>query len=378
MRVMVLGLRGFPGIQGGVETHAEHLYPKLRDMGCDIEVVVRSPYWKGQSNQRTRGIRFKPIWCPTSNGIEAFAHSFLGVMYAGWRRPDILHIHAIGPAIFAPLAKLLGLRVVVTHHGPDYDREKWSPAAKAILRTGERLGMLFSDSRIVISGVINDLVKRKYKRDSHCIPNGVEIPNVQQGADSLDKLGLASGRYVVTVSRMVPEKRHLDLIAAFGRSQLPGWKLAIVGDLSADDSYVRKVKETAARSPDVVLTGFKNGQELADLYANAGLFVLPSTHEGLPIALLEALSYGLPSIASDIPANLEVGLEPDQYFRVGDIDDLAECLQRIGTRVRPADYRQTIQDWVHKRYDWQAIARSTLGVYEEVCNRRLQDPARNL
>lgn len=367
MHVMVLGLRGFPGIQGGVETHAEHLYPRLRDMGCDIEVIVRSPYWQGIPTAGVPGIRFRPLWCPSARGAEAFVHSFLGVLYAGWRRPDVLHIHAIGPALFAPLAKLLGLRVVVTHHGPDYDREKWNRLAKAVLRTGERLGVLFSDARIVISGVIRDLVQRKYHRDSLCIPNGVEIPLGIEQSDTLKTFGLMPGRYVLTVSRMVPEKRHLDLIEAFELARLNDWKLALVGDLGTNDTYVQQVLTAAERSSNVVLTGFQTGRALAELYANAGLFVLPSTHEGLPIALLEALSYGLPSIASDIPANAEVGMAPDQYFHVGDIADLVACLLRIATRTRPADYRVQLQEWVRHKYDWHPIARSTLGVYKRVC-----------
>jgi glycosyltransferase involved in cell wall biosynthesis len=296
-------------------------------------------------------------------------------LYAAWRRPDVLHVHAIGPALFTPLARLLGLRVVVTHHGPDYDREKWSSAAKAILRTGERMGMRYANARIVISNVIRELVRRKYQRESYCITNGVEIPAAAPGGDTLRELGLAPGRYILTVSRMVPEKRHLDLIAAFKRSKLPGWKLAVVGDLSAEDDYVGKVREAAADSPGVVLTGFRKGGELAEIYANAGVFVLPSTHEGLPIALLEALSYGLPSIASDIPANLEVGLEPAQYFPVGDIQDLATCLKRVATRQRSADYPQKIQDWVRRKYDWQSIAQDTLAVYQAVCQRRLPHAA---
>lgn len=364
MRIMVLGLRGFPGIQGGVETHAEHLYPKLRDMGCEIEVIIRSPYWRGRTTQELPGIRFKPIWSPSASGAEAFVHSLLGVMYAAWRRPDILHIHAIGPSLFTPLAKLTGLRVVVTHHGPDYDREKWNPVAKAVLRMGERFGMVFSDARIVISDVIRQLVKSKYNRDSHCIPNGVEIPADIKSDETPQQFGLESGRYILTVSRMVPEKRHLDLIRAFGNSGLQGWKLALVGDLGADDAYVQQVKKAAEQSPQIVLTGFQTGNALAQLYGNAGLFVLPSTHEGLPIALLEALSYGIPSIASDIPANKEVELDNDHYFRVRDIPDLTTCLHRVATKVRPDDYRLRVQDWVRRKYNWQSIAYSTLGVYK--------------
>lgn len=367
MRVMVLGLRGFPGIQGGVETHAEHLYPRLKELGCEIEVITRSRYWTATAGEAVPGIRFIPLWSPASTGAEAFVHSFLGVLYAGLKRPDVLHIHAIGPAIFAPLAKLLGLRVVITHHGPDYDREKWSGPAKFILRTGERLGVLFSDARIVISGVIRDLVKRKYGRDSDCIPNGVEIRAAVGPGETLARFGLEAGRYLVNVSRMVPEKRHLDLIKAFDRAALDGWKLVLVGDLSADDAYIRQVVEAAKSSPNSVLTGFQSGRALAELYSNAGVFALPSTHEGLPIALLEALSYGLPSIASDIPANLEVDLPRGQYFRVGDIADLADAFTRIATQERPADYRETLQNWVRGKYDWAPIARSTLGVYERIC-----------
>lgn len=368
MRVMVLGLRGFPGIQGGVETHAEHLYPRLRDMGCEVEVVVRSPYWDAAAAARaTPGIRFTSLWSPSTSGAEAFLHSFLGVLYAGWRRPDVLHIHAIGPALFAPLAKLLGLRVVMTHHGPDYDREKWNKAAKALLRAGERLGVLFSDARIVISRVIGDLVQRKYHRSSDCIPNGVEIPPPIAPGETLAAFGLEPGRYVLNVSRMVPEKRHLDLIDAFPQAGLTGWKLVLVGDLSAQDAYIGRVQSAAERSPDVILTGFQTGRALAELYANAGVFALPSTHEGLPIALLEALSHGLSSIASDIPANLEVQLRPEQYFRVGDVHDLADCLRRSGSQTRPAGEQARIQEWVRAKYNWQSIARATLDVYNRVC-----------
>ncbi|NEV62210.1 glycosyltransferase family 4 protein [Thiorhodococcus minor] len=366
MHIMVLGLRGFPGIQGGVETHAEQLYPRLREMGCDIEVAVRSPYWSQATHGGIPGIRFSRLWCPRKNGAEAFVHSFLGVLYAGWKRPDVLHIHAIGPSLFAPLAKLLGLRVVVTHHGPDYDREKWGKTAKAVLRLGERMGVQYSDERIVISNVIRDIVKEKYRKGSFRIPNGVEIPKATAQGGTLAELGLTPERYILTVSRMVPEKRHLDLIDGFERARLSGWKLVLVGDLSAETPYVESVREAARHSDAVVLAGFQTGQPLADLFANAGLFVLPSTHEGLPIALLEALSHGLPAIASDIPANLEVGLDRDHYFRVGDPADLAKRLVEVSSEQRPSDYRMRVQEWVRSNYDWKDIARSTLGVYKRV------------
>ncbi|MCG8425790.1 MAG: glycosyltransferase family 4 protein [Chromatiales bacterium] len=371
MKIMVLGLRGFPGVQGGIETHAEHLYPILRDLGCELEVVTRTPYCsKNQEvNELTKGIRFHPMWCPLVRGAEAFVHSFLGVLYAGLKRPDVLHIHAIGPALFTPLAKLFGLRVVVTHHGSDYAREKWNGLAKTVLRLGERWGMGYADARIVISNVIAKDVYRMYGRDSVFIPNGVDIPGRLSDNTVVKRLELTPQRYLVNVSRMVPEKHHLDLISAFAASDLKGWKLVLVGNLDDNDSYCRKVIEAAQEVPGVVLAGFRTGEELKSLYANAGIFVLPSTHEGLPIALLEALSYGLPAIASDIPANKEVGLPRDHYFRVGDVSDLTVCLNRIATQYRPSDYRSRLQAWVRSKYDWRQIARETLRVYSDVVSR---------
>jgi glycosyltransferase involved in cell wall biosynthesis len=364
IRVMLLGLRGFPGVQGGVETHAEHLCPLLVNMGCDVTVLARAPFQPAEVGPQWRGVRFVSLWAPRSKGLEAMLHSFLGVLYAAVRRPDILHIQAIGPAIMTPLARLLGLRVVVTHHGPDYDRQKWGRFARNVLQLGERCGMRYANRRIVISNVIQQLVRDKHGVECVRIPNGVVLPDMPDTAPAA--FGLESGRYVLLVSRLVPEKRHLDLIAAFSRAALPGWKLVLVGGSDHPDAYVHQVMDITRRMPQVVMTGFQKGQELRELYAHAGLFVLPSSHEGLPIALLEALSYGLPVVASDIPANLEVGLAADCYFPLGDVEALAERIAHHAAKVLDEDARAALRNWVGKKYDWQSIAQQTLTVYRDL------------
>jgi glycosyltransferase involved in cell wall biosynthesis len=363
---MVLGLRGFPGIQGGVESHAEHLYSRLAGLGCDVEAVVRSAYWPADRPDSWRNIRFRCLWSPKTKGLEALVHTFLGVLYAGVKRPDILHIHAIGPAIVTPLARLLGLRVVVTHHGPDYDREKWGKFARWILRAGENLGMRFANRRIVISNVIRELVRTKYDRDSVLIRNGVIVSEMPQTSAALKQFSLKPGRYILNVSRFVPEKRHLDLVQAYAQAALPNWKLVLVGAVDPPDDYIRSVRDIAARTPGVVIAGFQSGQTLQELYGHAGMFVLPSSHEGLPIVLLEALSFGLPAIASDIPANLEIGLPENQYFELGEISALARLLRET-TSVEPdSQTRERIRTWVRERYDWDKIAEETLNVYNSV------------
>ncbi len=362
IRVMMLGLRGFPEVQGGVETHAEHLCPLLAKMGCDVTVLVRSSYQPAGIGPEWEGVKFVPLWAPKSKGLEAILHSFLGVLYAAVKRPDILHIQAIGPAIMTPLAGLLGLQVVVTHHGPDYDRQKWGRFARFVLQLGERWGMRWSNGRIVISEVILNLVRAKHGVESALIPNGVVLPKLTESIGALDKFGLTPGRYVLLVSRLVSEKRHLDLIAAFKQAGLPDWKLVLVGNADHPDIYQRAVLKKAAKA-DVVMAGFQRGLALQELYAHAGLFVLPSSHEGLPIALLEALSYGLPVLASDIPANLEVGLPAEHYFPLGNIDALADRIRRKSVEELTPAARETSRLWVTQRYDWRNIAERTLNVY---------------
>jgi len=361
---MVLGLRGFPGVQGGVETHAEHLYPLLVHQGCKIEVIARSPYLPPDKGV-WQGVKLFRLWAPRINGMEALVHSILGVFFACIKRPDILHIHAVGPAIVTPLAKLLRLRVVVTHHGPDYDREKWGIAARWLLRLGESLGMRYADQRIVISETIRKLVKEKYGLDSVVIPNGVTIPDMPSSKLAMEKYGLTEGRYVLLVGRLVPEKRHKDLLAAFRLAELDGWKLVFVGGADHASEYSERFERETINLPYVVFTGFQSGEVLRELYAKAGIFVLPSSHEGLPISLLEAMSYGIPVLASDIPANLEIGLSMDYYFPTGNIDALTDKLKVLALRAESGITRQNYEQILRNKYNWNEIAARTLNVYED-------------
>lgn len=360
----MLGLRGFPQVQGGVETHAENICPLLSEAGCQVETIVRSPYMPRDKGDVWRGVRFRRLWSPRSKGLEAIVHTLLGVLYSGLvQRPDVLHIQAIGPALLTPLARLLGLRVVVTHHGPDYDRQKWGGFARWVLRTGEAWGMRFAHRRIVISETIRGLVRDKYGLESDLIPNGVNLPEIPKSRDALDRFALEPGRYVLLVSRLVPEKRHPDLIAAFSQAALPGWKLVLVGSSDHPDSYTEAVAAQVRTATGVVATGFQTGLALRELFAHAGIFVLPSSHEGLPIAMLEALSYGLPVVASDIPANLEVGLPANHYFPLGDVAALAARLTEFAAAPLGDGERESTRQWVVGKYCWRRVAEQTLGVY---------------
>jgi glycosyltransferase involved in cell wall biosynthesis len=370
LSIIALGLRGIPNVPGGIEVHASELYPRLQALGASVTVLGRIPYRPAGSPTLWRGVRVRWLASPKLQGVEALVHTFLGVLYAAIRRPDVVHIHAVGPWLFVPLAKLLGLKVVVTHHGQDYLREKWHAPARAVLRLGERLGMSFADERIVISRSIHDLASNKYHRNTILIPNGVADLQPVQSQSLLEKYGLTRHRYVIQVSRLVPEKRQLDLITAFKAAQLPGWKLLLVGGAQGSQRYADLVREHCGGNSAIINTGFVTPPEVQELLSHAGIFALPSSHEGLPISLLEAMRLGTPILASDIPANRETGLDAACYFAVGDTDTLAQKLREFAaaTLAQRARMAQRLRVTC-RRYNWDEIAETTMQVMKRVAGR---------
>jgi glycosyltransferase involved in cell wall biosynthesis len=308
-----------------------------------------------------RGVKFKDIHAPKIVGVESALHTLLSVFYAKRQHADLLHIHAIGPAIVLPVAKLLRLKVVVTHHGPDYDRKKWGWLARYIIKTGERFTARFADDVIAVSPVIVDIMKKKYGRTHrvHLIYNGVNIPPLVAPGSCLARLGLSPQHYVLAVGRFVEEKNFDHLIDAFHKIHPSApCRLAIAGDADIETAYSQELK-AKAKAQGVVLAGIVKGRELAELYSNAALFVLPSSHEGLPLTLLEAMSYRRKVVVSDIPANLAVGLDKASYFHLDDWDSLAE---RITERLNEPNTERTYD---LSRYDWDTITTEIVRVYAQ-------------
>lgn len=409
MKIVVTGTRGIPNVMGGVETHCEELFPRIAAMGEDVTVIRRKSY-VNDGLKEWKGVKLVDIETPKKKSFEAIIHTYRAINMAKKLGADILHIHAIGPALLTPYAKMLGMKVVFTHHGPDYDRDKWGKAAKMVLKMGERMGCMFADDVIVISDVIRNLIKEKYGRTKnvHLIYNGVSKPEICDYPEYFEELGIKKGRYILGMCRFVPEKNLHHLVEAFniikneelrikkessalaneelrikkqGSAQadeelkikkqdsaqadeeLKGKdggdddiKLVLAGDTDFEDDYSRGLKEMAKKN-GVVLTGFVKGRKLHSLLTNCMCYCLPSSHEGLPIALLEAMSYGVKVIVSDIPANLEVGLPKNDYFHVGNVDELAKKLNDVITHpVEHIEYDMT-------KYDWDKIAREVKEVY---------------
>jgi len=361
MKIIVIGTRGIPDYLGGVETHCQELYPRLAKLGCDVTVVRRSAYKNAEDHaQEYRGVKLVDVFSPRKKSLEAIIHTAFALIYARTKSPDLVHIHAVGPSLLTPFARLLGLKVVSTNHGPDYDRQKWGMLAKQMLRMGESLGAMFSNRVIAISPVIQEILQKKYNRDSELVFNGITHKKPVEDSSYLASLGIKRNSYVVAVGRFVEEKGFHDLIRAFSRLQQGGIKLVLVGDSDHEDDYSRALKKSAEEA-GVVLTGFISGDRLVEVFCNARLFVMPSYHEGLPIALLEAMSFSLPVLVSDIPANKAVCLPVADYFPVGDVDSLENALSTKLVQRDEPDYSVYMD-----RYDWDLVAEQTYEVYREV------------
>ena len=365
IKLVVLGTRGFPNIQGGVESHCCNLYPRLSKKGCKVIVLSRKPY-TGSAVINYKGVRLLPLVSSRSQHGEAFFHTLRGVLLARRIRPDIVHFHAIGPSLFVPLARLFGMKVVITHHGADYKRTKWGWLAKTVLKLAERLGCKYANEIIAISSGIQKDIKEKFGKNAHLVPNGIVFSERTMESSYIESLGLTAGKYILAVARFVPEKGLHDLISAYSNLQTD-WKLVIAGDADHETPYTRQLKSQAAGNCNVVLTGFIRGEALNEIYSHAGLFVLPSYHEGLPIALLEALSYGLSVLVSDICPNKEVGLDDNRYFPVGNEEVLAKKLNDLLSKgALPKEEQAKQIEMARQSYNWDNIADQVLQVYKKV------------
>lgn len=364
MRVVVAGTRGFPNVAGGVERHCEQLYPRLAETGDSVVVFARQHYVPEPIEWN--GVRVIPLKAPSGKSTEAFFHTLRAILAARQMRPDVLHIHSVGPSGLVPLARLLGMRVVVTLHAEDYLQTKWGLFARAYLRFGEAMAMRLAQGVIAVSKHYAESLLRRYGRPVEYIPNGpgISVDPGNQVPECLD--GIDSGRYVLFVGRLIPDKRVEDLIEACALE--PRLTLVVVGGSSHTDAYAEALHRIAGS--DVRFLGERGGAELAALYVHAGVFCLPSAVEGMSMSLVEAMTFGIPIVASDIPANREVLDDgSDSLVQCGDVSGLRQALDAVLglEESQRASLSQALKGRAESQYAWAAIAARTHEVYVRAC-----------
>jgi len=370
MKIAIIGTRGFPNVQGGVEKHCENLAVNLVKIGHDVTVYTRRPYVDPKL-KNYKGVRLKCLPAVRQKHLENPLHSFLSLFAAFYSKPDILHVHSVGSALIIPFARLLGLRVVLTTQGSEYRRVKWGRFSKLVLRLSELLGVRFSNRVIAVSPVIRDEVKALYGIEARYIPNGVTIPPTgKKGLDVLERYGLEKDGYFLCVGRFVPEKGFHDVILSFNRLSVKEKdspiRLVIAGGADHPDRYSENLKSRGAENERILFPGVLKEEELGPLYDNAKLFIMSSYYEGFPITLLEALSHGCPFLVSDIPPHRILPLPGNRYYRPGDVVTLAEKMRKAMIETVSRDNEDYLKKLVAERYGWENVAVETSRVYDSL------------
>jgi glycosyltransferase involved in cell wall biosynthesis len=361
MKIAMIGSRGIPETYSGIETALKAMCPRLVALGHDVTVYCRRYYGLPQEYE---GVRLVSLPSINTKHLDTISHVLLCTLDSAFRDFDILHFHALGPTLLSWLPRMQGRKVVATVQGLDWQRAKWGRLARSVLQVGETTSARLPHRTIVVSRELKKHYEATYGSSFVYIPNGVDIPSPVPPRRIMEEYGLLGSDYIFFASRLVPEKGAHFLLDAYSRLDTTH-KLVIAGEGVHIEDYVDSLKQMA--TPDVIFTGYVSGELLAELFSNAYLYVLPSEMEGLSLSLLEAMSYGLCPLTSDIPENLEVIGDCGFSFRSGDADSLREMLQRLVNEpdvVKEHGVRARLR--VQHEYGWDRITDLTDSVYSSL------------
>ena len=373
MKIGVIGLRGFPDIAGGVESHCQELYSRLAGFVDECLVCVRKPYFK-DNPVLPKGVRF--VYIPTIKNkyLDTLLYSFFSGIVMFFKRPHIVHVHNVGPAFFSLFfLKMRKIPVVMTYHSQNYQHLKWPCWARRLLKLCEKISLKNVDAVIAVSEYLCKALKKEFPEKSGSIvyiPNGASVNSSRPRAkEYFAEIGVENKRYFLAAGRIVPEKGFDILIEAFKNiREKNGFKLVLAGGFDYKSRYYNAVKESIGKTRDIILLGFVDKKKMNMLYSGACAYVLSSFYEGNPLVLLEAMSFGLPVVTSDIPQIREFSFFKERHFKKGDKKALqAKLDEYVKGRGGLSDIeKDTYRNLLLNVYDWGMIVERTLSVYKRV------------
>lgn len=374
MKIAVIGAKGLPARQGGIERYCEEIYPRIVQCGHSVDLFSRSKYdggtlWKYDF----QGVNAISLPSVTFKRSDAFVNSLTASILTTGNSYDIIHIHALGPAIVSCVSRFLtSSKVVVTCHGLDWKRAKWGNFSTRMILQGEKNAVRYAHKIAVVSEDLRSYFLETYGLDTVYIPNA---PGAYVEADPQfaygTSIGLKPKRYLLFLGRLVPEKRLDLIIQAFKRIEPGNWKLAIAGGASDTREYVEELHNIAGDNKNIIFLGELHGRYLSEVMQNAGLFVLPSDLEGLPLVLLEAMQEGVPVVASDIPPHQQlIGTHRGTLFKAGDLDSCSQALEwALDNPSELAERAHQAQKHVRLNYNWERVVADTLQLYHDLLSK---------
>lgn len=369
LKIAMLGHKRIPSREGGVEIVVEELSTRMVKAGHSVTCYNRSGHhvsgkeFDGISIKEYKGVKLKSVFTINRKGLAAMSSSFFGAILIAFGRYDVVHFHAEGPCAMLWIPKLFGKKCVATIHGIDWQRAKWGGFASKYIKFGEKVAAKYADEIIVLSKGVQKYFLDTYGRETVFIPNGVVRPIPHSSQLIKEKYGLDKDEYILFLGRLVPEKGVAYLIEAF-KNVKTDKKLVIAGGSSDTEVFMQELKTLAENDDRIIFTGFVQGQMLAELYSNAYLYTLPSDLEGMPLSLLEAMSYGNCCLTSDIAECAEVVEDKALLFKKADVSDLREKMQYACDRPEEiAKFKSGAAEFICRKYNWDEVLKHTLMLY---------------
>lgn len=370
LKIAMLGHKRIPSREGGIEIVVEELATRMVKQGHSVTCYNRTGHhvsgkeFDGKNLKEYKGVQLKLVLTINRKGLAAMTSSVFGALRAAFGKYDVVHFHAEGPCAILWVPKLFRKRCVATIHGLDWQREKWKNGfGSKYIKFGEKIAVKYADEIIVLSKGVQDYFWKMYSRKTSFIPNGVNRPDIYAPQQIKAKYGLDKDSYILYLGRIVPEKGEHYLIEAFEKLKTDK-KLVIAGGASDTDEYMERLKKLAVGDGRIVFTGFVQGRVLEELYSNAYVYVLPSDLEGMPLSLLEAMSYGNCCLVSDIAECTEVVEDKAVAFKKSNVEDLREKLQLLcDDKNTVQKYKDEASDFICRKYNWDAVVEKTLDLY---------------
>ncbi len=370
LRIAMLGHKRIPSREGGIEIVVEELATRMAKKSHSVTCYNRKGHnvagseFDGTKLKTYKGVTLQEVFTIDKRGLAAMTASVSASLRAALGNYDVVHIHAEGPAFMCWLPKLFGKKVIVTVHGLDHQRAKWGKFASWYIRSGEKNAVRFADEIIVLSKGVQDYFQNTYGRPTRFIPNGVNKAKLRKARQITEKWGLTKDSYILYLGRIVPEKGERYLIEAFKQTKTDK-KLVIAGGSSDTQAFMDELKSLAKDDDRIIFTGFVQGEILEELYSNPYIYTLPSDLEGMPLSLLEAMSYGNCCLTSDIPECAEVVEDKALLFRKSDVSDLKAKLQNACDHPEMVEtYKAQAEEFICRKYNWDDVVEKTLKLYQ--------------
>ncbi len=371
MKIAMLGQKRMPSREGGVEIVVEELSTRMANLGHDVTVYNRRGKHVLDKDQKQnnikeyKNVKIKTVLTIDKKGLAAVTSSLFATLKILFKKYDVVHYHAEGPCAWMWIIKWFSRkRIIATIHGLDWQRAKWGGFATKFIKFGEKMAVKYADEIIVLSENVKKYFKDTYNRDTIFIPNGVNKPQIIKPNIIKDKYNLKKDSYILFLGRIVPEKGIHYLIDAYNNLNTDK-KLVIAGGASDTSEYFKKLKEKAKDNKNIIFTGFIQGAELDELYSNAYIYCLPSDLEGMPLSLLEAMSYSNCCLTSDIPECSTVLEDKGVTFKKSNVEDLTKVLQDLCINSQKVNkYRKESQKYILHKYNWDDVVDKTLELYK--------------